>query len=150
MNQKMYAPTKNQERKWNNYGDPSPMPTDEEFKARWAKSHGGKTRGWGLKKRDWVLSNMTSTRDYQEAIWQGRVDFLQGLDYQADESNENASAYNLGYYRGYVNCMSDLGGFDPGTIGRMLLNYLNDAGQFSESEQRQLVWLHKKAGLEVA
>lgn len=149
MNRKMYQPTKNQEAKWNAYG-PVEMPSDDEFKARWAKSHGGKTRGWGLKKRDWVLSNMANTREYQEAIWQGRVDFLQGISYQADENEENASAYNLGYYRGYTNCMSDLGGFDAGTVGQMLTNYLNNVGQFTEREQNQLVYLHKKAGLEVA
>ena len=144
-----YKPTKNQLRKWGEVGTPVAMPTDEEFKAQWAKSHGGKTRGWGMKKRDFILGNMTGTREYQEAIWQGRVDFLQGVDYNND-TDENPSAYNLGYYRGYTNCLSDLGGFDDGTILRMLSTYLNNVGQFDSKQSARITSFCNRVGLEVA
>lgn len=108
MDRKRYQPTKNQERKWTRF-DNIEMPTDEEFRARWAKSHHGKGNGWGMIKRDFVLSKMTRTREYQIGLWQGRVDRARGLEY-SEERNENT--YNLGYYRGYTNYESDRRGWD--------------------------------------
>jgi hypothetical protein len=116
----MYEPTKNQERKWSQFDDIE-MPSDEEFKARWAKTHHGKTRGWGMMKRDWASSRMTTTREYQMGIWQGRVDAARGLDY-SEERNENT--YNLGYYRGYTNFQSDFCGFDRDTQARFNAKYV--------------------------
>lgn len=104
MDRKMYEPTEKQTHKWNSV-KPAPMPTDDEFKARWAKSHHGTMRGWGLGKRQWIVSNLAQTREYNLGIWQARVDALRGLDYQTplnDDDGANISAYNLGYYRGYT------------------------------------------------
>jgi len=119
MTRKMYEPTKNQERKWAKFSAPE-MPTDEEFKARWAKCHHGKIVGWGMGKRDWILSNMTQTREYQMGIWQGRVDAARGLDY-SEERNENT--YNLGYYRGYTDYESNRRGWDRATRERFDTKY---------------------------
>lgn len=122
MNRKMYQPTKNQERKWGQFSD-APMPTDEEFKAIWAKAHHGKVAGWGMQKRNYILSSMTQTRDYQMGIWQGRVDAARGLEY-SEERNENT--YNLGYYRGYTQYASDRRGWDRATRERFDTQYLTD------------------------
>ena len=122
MTRKMYEPTKNQERKWAKFSDVSEgMPTDEEFKTRWAKCHHGKTAGWGMGKRDWILSNMTQTREYQMGIWQGRVDRARGLDY-SEERNENT--YNLGYHRGYTEYESNRRGWDRATRQRFDEKYV--------------------------
>ena len=117
---KLYEPSKNQLRKWA-ASEPPEMPSDEELKARWAKSHHGKTSGWGMGKRDFVLSQMTQTREYQVGIWQGRVDAANGLSYSEDR-NENT--YNLGYHRGFVNFQSDWHGFDRGTRQRFTEKYV--------------------------
>jgi len=117
----MYEPTKNQERKWTRFNNIE-MPTDQEFKARWAKSHHGQERGWGIGKRNFILSKMTKTRQYQMGIWQGRVDRARGLDY-SEERNENT--YNLGYYRGYNDYESDRRGWDRATRQRFDDKYVN-------------------------
>jgi len=114
MDRKMYEPTKGNEKKWARYAI-AEMPTDEEFKARWAKSHHGKERGWGMGKRNWILSNMTQSREYQMGIWQGRVDRARGLEY-SEERNENT--YNLGYHRGYTDYESNRRGWDSATRQR--------------------------------
>ena len=127
MERKIYEPTRSFEKKiarWDaqraSAGDS--MPTDEEFKTRWAKRHGGKTRGWGISKRDYVLSGMTTTREYQMGLWQGRVDCARGLEY-SEERNENV--YNLGYYRGYTQYESDRRGWDRATRERFDEKYIN-------------------------
>lgn len=105
MDRKMYEPTDKQNRKWGQAGSISTLPSDDEFKARWMKSHHGTVRGWGLGKRQWIISNLSQCREYNEGIWQARVDALRGLDYQtplSDDDGENINAYNLGYYRGYT------------------------------------------------
>ena len=114
MDRKMYEPTKGNERKWARYAVVE-MPTDEEFKARWAKAHHGKATGWGMSKRDYILSNMTQTQEYQMGLWQGRVDKARGLEY-SEERNENT--YNLGYYRGYTDYESNRRGWDSATRQR--------------------------------
>jgi hypothetical protein len=122
MDRKIYEPSKNQLRKW---GEPGKdiealMPSADDIKAMWKKSHHGKLNGWGMKKRDIKLSLMTATYEYQVAIWQGRVDALNGLEYSEDR---NESAYNLGYHRGYTNFTSDWKGFDNGTRQRFTEKY---------------------------
>ena len=120
---KLYEPTKNQERRWAAFDDVAAgMPTDEEFQARWAKSHHGKTAGWGIGKRDYVLTQMTQTRSYQMGIWQGRVDAARGLNY-SEERNENT--YNLGYHRGYTQYESDRNGWDRATRERFDEKYID-------------------------
>ena len=104
---KVYQPTEKQEEKWAKF-EPKEMPTDEEFKERWKKAHGGKEAGWGMMKRDWILSNMKETRDYQIGLWQGRVDKANGIPY-AEKSE--VTTYNLGYYRGYTDYESDRRGW---------------------------------------
>lgn len=99
------------------------MPSDEEFKARWAKKHGGKTAGWGILKKNWVLSEMTRTRSYQMGIWQGRVDAANGLEYSEEREN---SPYNLGYHRGYTGFQSDFRGFDKQTQERFMEKYVEE------------------------
>jgi hypothetical protein len=122
MERKIYQPTEKQEAKWAAYTTPQ-MPSDEEFKARWAKSHGGKTAGWGMAKRDWVLASLKSSRDYQVGIWQGRVDAARGLDY-SEERNDNH--YNLGYHRGYCDYTSDRKGWDAAQRAEFDAKYLAD------------------------
>lgn len=125
-NRIMYQPTAKQLSKWGTPGDNDldrRMPSDDEIKAAWAKSHGGKTAGWGMKKRDMKLSVMAGTYDYQIGIWQGRVDAANGLDY-SEERNENV--YNLGYYRGYTDYRSDRRGWDSGTRARFDEQYVNN------------------------
>ena len=111
MERKQYEPTEKQIAKWNSFETPA-MPTDEEFKAMWKKSHHGKVAGWGMGKRDWVLRNMTSTQEYQMGIWQGRVDAARGLEYSEERSE---STYNLGYHRGYTEYESNRRGWDAAT-----------------------------------
>ena len=123
MDRKMYEPTQSQEKRWARFADVADgMPTDEEFKARWAKSHHGKVSGWGMGKRDWVLSQMTKTRDYQMGLWQGRVDKARCLDY-AEDRDENT--YNLGYYRGYTEYESNRRGWDQATRERFDTKYVD-------------------------
>lgn len=74
------------------------LPSDDEFKAIWMQSHHGKAAGWGMGKRDWIISNMRMTPEYQRGIWQARVDLLNGLDYSEERID---SAYNLGYWTGW-------------------------------------------------
>jgi hypothetical protein len=102
---KTYEPTEKQNRKWAAAGVTIIMPSDDEFKARWMKSHHGVVRGWGLGKRQWIICTLACTREYNLGIWQARVDALNGLDYQtpmSDDDGVNMNAYNLGYYRGYT------------------------------------------------
>lgn len=123
-NRVMYQPTNKQLTKWGTPGDfniDSRMPSDDEIKASWAKSHNGKTNGWGMKKRDLKLSIMTGSYDYQLGIWQGRVDAANGLDY-SEERNENT--YNLGYHRGYTDYNSDRKGWDAATRQRFDAQYV--------------------------
>ena len=122
MDRKMYQPTENQERKWAKC-EVLTMPTDEQFKEFWAKSHHGKTSGWGMMKRDWILREMKNSREYQMGLWQGRVDRARGLPY-SEERNENT--YNLGYYRGYDEYESCRRGWDSDTRARFDAAYLSD------------------------
>jgi len=126
MNRKMYQPTAKQIEKWAAI-KPVEMPTDEWFKNRWQKEHHGKLAGWGLGKRDWIVSNLKNTAEYQMALWQGRVDAAQGLDYQgAEPTDENANAAALGYHRGYCDYQSDgMKGWDPESRQRFATEYLN-------------------------
>ena len=121
MERKMYEPTEKQISKWNALIVPE-MPTDEHFKTQWKKAHHGKETGWGMGKRNWVLSTMTNTREYQMGLWQGRVDAARGLEY-SEERNENT--YNLGYYRGYTEYESNRRGWDNATCQSFDEKYLN-------------------------
>lgn len=112
MERKMYEPTEKQLVWWNNDYTPSSVPSDDEFKAQWKRSHHGKVTGWGMAKRDWALAQLKNDPAYQRGIWQGRVDAARGLEY-SEERNENA--YNLGYHRGYTNYQSDRRGWDQAT-----------------------------------
>lgn len=121
MERRMYQPTEAQEQKWARHSAPA-MPTDDEFKSMWKRSHHGKVTGWGMGKRDWVVGQMKYSREYQMGLWQGRVDRAQGLDY-SEERNENV--YNLGYYRGYTTYESDMRGMDAETRQRFAAEYAN-------------------------
>lgn len=121
MTRKMYQPTEKQIAKWGEFAAPE-LPTDDQFKAMWKKSHHGKEKGWGMGKRDWIVSNMKNTAEYQTGIWQGRVDAANGLEY-SEERNENT--YNLGYHRGYTNFASDTRGWDRATRENFYNSYVN-------------------------
>ena len=122
MDRRMYEPTPEQEARWATLRVPREM-TDEDFKALWAKKHGGKTTGWGIMKRDWVLGNLKNYREYHVGIWQGRVDAARGLPY-SEERNENT--YNLGYYRGYTDFASDTKGWDEATRKAFYAKYVQE------------------------
>lgn len=122
MERKLYEPTEKQLAMWAKYVG-AEMPSDETFKALWMKRHHGKVAGWGIGKRQWILSNMTSAPEYQRGIWQGRVDVARGLGYSEDR-NENT--YNLGYHRGYTEYESNRNGWDAATRQRFDEKYLAD------------------------
>jgi hypothetical protein len=121
MERKIYQLTEKQISKCTPY--PTTIPTDDEFKAIWKKAHHGKVTGWGMGKANWMTSAMTGTREYQQGIWQGRVDKARGLPY-SEERNENT--YNLGYYRGYTEYESNRRGWDAATREKFDAQYLND------------------------
>lgn len=126
MDRKMYEPTERQEQKWAAL-TPVEMPTDDEFRANWKRSHHGKLAGWGMGKRDWILNNMKATREYQMALWQGAVDAARGISYQHEAlTDENMNCYNLGYYRGYTGYQSNRRGWDAQTRTNFDAQYLND------------------------
>lgn len=93
----MFVPTEKQEERW--VFTEKEMPSDDEFKTTWAKKHGGKTKGWGIAKRDWAKTNLATSRDYQVGMWQGRVDAANKTEYH--EERKTAS-YNYGYHIGYT------------------------------------------------
>lgn len=126
MERKMYQPTEKQAQRWATLSAPA-MPSDDEFKAMWKKAHHGKLAGWGMGKRDWIISNLKATREYQMNLWQGRVDAVQGLDYQsAEPTEEHMNAANLGYYRGYCEYRADgMKGWDLDSRQRFTAEYLN-------------------------
>ena len=88
---------------------------DAAMKASWAKRHGGKTRGWGLAKRQLALDTLRNTIDYQQGLWQGRVDKANGLPYCEERLK---SPYNMGYYQGYDEYESNRRGWDSATRAR--------------------------------
>jgi hypothetical protein len=111
VDRKLYELTPNDELKCH----PGTMPTDEEFGK-------GRIKSWGMKKRDWCLSNLKFNREYVRGLWQGRVDVARGLDYSEERTE---SAYNLGYYRGFTSYWSDRNGWDAGTRERFDAQYAN-------------------------
>jgi len=62
---------------------------------------------YGLKCRDAAAAALKGDPEYFRGIWQGRIDFANGLKYSEERSD---SAYNLGYYRGYTDCERDIRG----------------------------------------
>ena len=109
-----FEPTAKQLEKWNAL-KPAVMPSDDEFKARWKKAHGGKETGWGMSKRDWVGNHasdtLTQTVEYNLGLWQGRVDAARGEEAQPTP-NYHTDPYDHGYYSGYHGFASFWKGFD--------------------------------------
>lgn len=95
---RLFIPTEKQQIDWRN-ARVAEMPTDEWFKERWKKDHHGKLAGWGMGKRDWIVSNLKNSFDYKSGLWQGRVDKANGQEYTELRID---APYNLGYYRGYT------------------------------------------------
>lgn len=122
MERKLYQPTAKQEEKWSKL-QLAELPTDEWFKENWKRQHHGKVTGWGMGKRDWIVSNLKSSREYELGLWQGRVDAARGLEY-SEERNDNT--YNLGYHRGYTGYESNRRGWDTATRQRFDEQYLSD------------------------
>ena len=117
-----YQPTEKQARNWAAIKT-AEMPTDDEFKAMWKRAHHGKVTGWGMGKRDWAISSVRNSADYQLGLWQGRVDAARGLDYSEDRSDKS---YNLGYHTGYVNYRSNRQGWDAATRARFDATYTSN------------------------
>jgi hypothetical protein len=119
MSRKMFQMTEKQLKKCR----PSPeMPDDDWFKAMWKRTHHGKLTGWGMGKRDWIISNHKLSTEYQRGLWQGRVDRARGLDYSEKRIDK---PYNLGYYRGYTGYESNRRGWDRGTCEWFDREYVN-------------------------
>lgn len=118
MERKMYQLTEQQLKKCCSVT----LPSDEEIKAQFAHRHHGKTTGWGMLKRDIILSNLKFGAEYQRGIWQGRVDKANGLPYSEDRNDNH---YNLGYYRGYTEYESNRRGWDNATRERFDAEYVN-------------------------
>lgn len=116
MTRKMYQLTEKQTEKCAAADATQPqMPSDDEFQAAWKRQHHGKVTGWGMGKRQWIISNMSRGTEYTLGLWQGAVDAANGLPYQ--ELDEDKS-YNIGYYRGYTNYESNRRGWDAATRER--------------------------------
>lgn len=122
MERMIYEPTDRQIAEWNRPVSLE-VPTDEEFKAAWAKRHHGRTTGWGMEKRDWMLRAMKVNPEYQRGLWQGRVDAARELEYSEERSE---SAYNLGYHRGYTEFWSNYRGWDAKTKSEFAAKYMSD------------------------
>lgn len=114
MERKIYEPTEKQLAKWDML-QPADMPTDEEFKASWKKSHHGKETGWGMGKRDWINihsdDQLTQTVTYNQGLWQGRIDAMLGLE-PLDTPHYHTDPYEYGYYIGYNGFESFWSGYD--------------------------------------
>ena len=120
MNRKMFELTDRQLSKCTEVS----LPSDEWFMGEWKRLHHRKLAGWGMGKRQWIISMMSRTADYQRGLGQGRVDAASGLEYSEERID---SAYNLGYYRGYMNYESDRRGWDDRTRQRFDDQYVNEA-----------------------
>jgi len=116
MNTPTYELTKSQIRKIDRAAGIT-QPTDKSFKTRAKKER----KPWGILKRDWILSNMKFTTEYQTGLGQGRVDKANELEYTKDRDE---SAYNLGYYVGYTSYKSDRHGWDAATCERFDSKYI--------------------------
>lgn len=99
------------------------MPSDDEIKAQFAKSHHGKERGWGMLKKDYALKQLQGNVEYQRGLGQGRVDKARGLAYSEERSE---SAYNMGYHRGYADYESNRSGWDTATRERFDAQYMQE------------------------
>lgn len=119
MERKLFELTDQQRRKC---GPAPEIPSDEEFQVRWAKTHRGQIRGWGMGKRDWMLRALRMTEEYQSGLWQGRADRARGVEYSEERSDR---AHNLGYHTGYTGYESDRRGWDAATRQRFDEEYLN-------------------------
>jgi hypothetical protein len=118
MERKMYQMTERQMKKIRN----ETLPSDEYFKTEWARKHHGKTTGWGMSKRDYIVCMMSGTHEYQLGLWQGRVDRAREVDYAEERLD---APYNLGYYRGYTDYESNRRGWDAETKMRFDAEYVN-------------------------
>ena len=49
------------------------MPSDDEFKAQWKKSHHGKLTGWGMGKATWIKRQMKNDPEYVREIGRAHV-----------------------------------------------------------------------------
>lgn len=121
MERKMYTLTENQIKKIQRYQ--VEMPSDDELKAMWAKSHHGKVTGWGMKKAELARQQLKGDVDYQRGIWQGRVDRANNLPYSDERIT---SSYNMGYHEGYANYESDRRGWDEPTRNQFDEKYVNN------------------------
>jgi len=117
MERKLYSLTEKQIAKCAG-SQPVQMPSDEDFKARGKKER----KPWGILKRDWAKTHLFTTVEYQQGLWQGRVDRANGLDYSDERPG---SAYNLGYYIGWTNYESNRRGWDAATREWFDATYLN-------------------------
>lgn len=124
---KKFEPTQKQLEKWNALTVPT-MPTDDEFKASWKRSHHGKEAGWGMGKRDWIASHsndhMTCTPEYYLGLWQGRVDALNGVT-RADTPDYHTNPSQFGYYSGYEGFSDFWKGYDQNAKKEFSEKYLD-------------------------
>lgn len=122
-----YEPTAKQLEKWNAL-KPAVMPSDDEFKAQWKKAHHGKETGWGMGKRNWVISHandsLTQTVEYNLGVWQGRVDAARGEEAQPTPEY-HINPFQHGYYTGYTEFASFWNGFDRNARETFTQKYVN-------------------------
>jgi hypothetical protein len=121
MDRKLYQPTAKQIAKWTAFLAPE-IPSDDDFKAAWAKRHPNDITGWNVGKRNWIIRTLSSSFDYQMGLWQARVDFIRGLGYQGKAED---TAYSLGYSRGWNNG-EPFKGIDSSTVNRLNAEYGHD------------------------
>ncbi len=94
MERRIYKITEKQEKRLNPITEERKIELLKEFDTKKEKLG----RRFGLAKRDYAASLLTSTREYLQGCWQGKLDNCSNLPYAEKTDIKN---YNLGYYRGY-------------------------------------------------
>ena len=124
MNRK-FQPTEKQLEKWEKLS-PAAKPTDDEFKAAWARKHHNVERGWGMGKRQWVIEHaddaLTCCADYFLGLWEGRIDAMNGTAPSSTEQY-HTDPFQHGYYTGYHTFQSFWKGFDQAARAQFQAQY---------------------------
>lgn len=94
MERRIYKITEKQEKRLNPISEDRRIELLKEFDMKKEKLG----RKFGLAKRDFAAGLLTTTREYIQGCWQGKLDNCSGIQYVEKTGDKN---YDLGYYRGY-------------------------------------------------
>ncbi len=95
MTRKIYTITAKQEKRL------SPISEERrvELLGEFDKKKDALGKKFGIAKRDYAAGLLTTTREYLQGCWQGKLDNCSDLPYAEKTESKN---YNLGYHRGYT------------------------------------------------